>query len=153
MDKKQNFLVVVANSNECKLYNYIQRPATLNLTEQLSHSASKLRNQELTSDREGHYMGWGDARGAYSPHTEAKDEEIIIFVREIAHHLNKLRINHQLDPLIIVAPAPIYGKLCDHLDKNVQLQMVADIQKDLLKLNDNELLKYLTDHLPYALDI
>jgi protein required for attachment to host cells len=147
-------LVVTANTNNCRIYHYNKHhdnhPAQLTLLSELNHPESKLRNGALTSDRSGHYQASSvSGRGAYSPHTEAKENEIDIFSREIAQLLNKERNAKEYDKLILIAPSHMFGLLNQHLDKHVKELITNHIQKDLQHLKDHELLEFLKENAKY----
>lgn len=142
-------LVINTNTNTCRIYHYNNQPTKLILLKEISQPENKLRSGELTSDRPGHYKAGQSARGAYSPHMEAKEIEIDNFSQEIARELNKERVNHHYDELIIIAPPHMIGLLLQHINKHVKDLIINTIKKDLLNLTDNELLDFLKSHTKY----
>lgn len=142
-------LVVNTNTNTCRFYHYVKHPVQLTLLKEINHPESKLRSGDLTSDKPGHYKAGQSARGAYSPHTEAKEIEIDKFSREIANELNKERIKNEYDELIIISPPHMNGLLFQHVNKHVKDLVINNIEKDLLHLTDHELLNFLQTHTKY----
>lgn len=142
-------LVINMNSNKCRIYHYDNHPIRLTLLKEISHPENKLKSGELTSDRPGHYKAGKSARGAYSPHMEAKENEIDAFSREVARELNQERVSHDYDELILIAPPHMIGLLYQHLNKNVKDLIVNSIKKDLLRATDKELLNFLESHAKY----
>lgn len=136
-------LVVVTNSNTCRLYQYNKHPADLTLYKEFFHPENKLKSSDLTSDKSGHYMAGQSSRGAYSPHTDPKEVKIDEFVREIAKELNQERNQQDFEHLIIIAPPHITGLLTLHLNKQVKNLITHHIQKDILHLPDHEILAFL----------
>jgi protein required for attachment to host cells len=143
-------LVVNANTNDCKIYQYEKHPAQLVLIKEISHPECKLKSGDLTADREGHYKANQSARGAYSPSTTAKEVEIINFSKEIAQDLNQRRNQNELENLILIATPHMYGLLLQHLNKHVISLVINHIQKDLLHMKDHELLDFLNKNTKFA---
>lgn len=143
-------LVVNANSNDCRIYHYDKNPCRLILLKELSHPDSKLKNGELTADREGRYKSNQSGRGAYSPRTEAKEVEIINFSREIAEDLNQRRNSNGFAKLILIAAPHMYGLISQHLNKHVTPLITKHIEKDLMYMKEHELLDYLKNNTQFA---
>lgn len=144
-------LVVNTNTNDCRIYHYDKHPAQLTLIKQISHPDNKLKISELTSDRSGHYKAT-QARGAYSPQTNAKEVEIINFSREIAQDLNHRRNSKELEfkRLILIAPPYMYGLISQQLNKHVMDLVTNRIQKDLMYMKEHELLDYLKENAQFT---
>ena len=143
-------LVVNTNSNTCRLYHYHKHPAALTLIKELCDPSTRLKSSELAADKPGHYQSGPSARGAFSPHLEAKENEIHHFSQAIAKELNQTRNQHGFDKLIVIAPPHMLGLLSEHLDKQVKNLITHHFQKDLLHLSDRELLDYLQTHAKYS---
>jgi protein required for attachment to host cells len=143
--------VVVANTNDCKIYHFQKIPAQISFLKEMSEPENKLKASEhLTTDRPGHYHGGGSARGAFSPHTDPKQNEYDNFARKIAQELNDARNGQQFDELIIVAEPHMHGLIDQHLDKHVKNMVIHDLQKDLVHMNERDLLAYLLKHTRYS---
>jgi protein required for attachment to host cells len=142
-------LVANINSNICRIYHYDKHPAQLRLLKEIDHPENKLKSGDITSDRPGHYQSRTSARGAYSPHMEAKEIEIDNFSREITKELNQERIKKEYDELIVIAPPHMIGLLFQHINKHVKNLVINDIKKDLIHLSDHELLIFLQSHTQY----
>ncbi len=142
--------VIVANSNDCRIYNYNKRKDNLTLLKELSHPENRLKTGDfLTTDKPGHYQANATARGAYSPHMDPKEVEIDRFSREIADQLDKGRKTNAYEKLIIITEPHMNGLLFQHLNKHVQELVINNIQKDLQKLSDDKLRDFLQIHAQY----
>lgn len=139
-------LIINTNSNTCRIYHYDKHPAKLTLLKELSHPENRLKSGEITSDKPGHYKVDPSARGAYSPHMQAKDVEIDNFSREIAKELNNERNKKVYDELIVIAPPHMHGLLLHHLNKQVKELIINNFEKDLINYTDHELLQFLQTH-------
>ena len=143
--------VVIANTNTYRIFNYDKNHAKLSLLKEISHPEMRLKASDtLTTDRPGHYQISESARGAYSPHMDAKEVEIDNFSREIAEELDKGRKIHAYEKLIIIAPPHMHGLLNHHFNKHVKDLVVNSIQKDLHHLSNHELVEFLQTHVQYA---
>lgn len=138
--------VLNTNSGQCRIYNYKKHPAELTLIKTLECPEYRLRNQDIVSDRPGHYHSTTTARGSYSPHLDAKHVELDNFSREIAKTLDHGRKERSFEKLIIIAPPHVSGLLLSHINKNVKELVTNHIAKELIHLTDIELLEYLKTH-------
>lgn len=135
--------VINSNSNTCRIYNYNKAHAKLDLLKQISHPENRLHNIDLTTDRSGRYKSNGGAHGAYEPAVDSKEVMIDNFMRDIARELNQERNKNSFEKLILIIPAHMNGLLMHHMDKHVKDLVISNIQKDLLHLNDKDLLTVL----------
>lgn len=136
--------VVSTNTNDCHIYSYDKKLKSLKLVKDINHPENKLKASEtLTSDRPGHYQAGGEARGAYSPHTDPKTVEINAFASEIAHALNKGRNENAYNDIMIITPPTMSGLISLHLDKHVKEKVLHTIHKDVHQLNERELIEFI----------
>lgn len=138
--------LTVANTNTCRIYNYDRKNKDLTLVKNLIHPESILKNQDLRSDKPGHYKGSDTTRGAFEPREEAKEIEIDRFSLEIARELDQGRKNHEFKNLIIAAAPHMNGLIHQHLDKHLK-ECTQTILKDYTHLSDNEILEKLIEKL------
>jgi len=141
--------VVTTNTNTCRIYHYQKKPTQLTLLKEIAHPENKLHNQDLVSDKPGHYQARDAAHGTYSPHMEAKEIDIDNFSREIATELDQGRNNQSYEQLIIIASPHMSGLLFQHINKHVKEMVRHNIHKDLLNLPHHELLEFLQANAQY----
>jgi protein required for attachment to host cells len=142
--------VVVANTNDCKIYHFQKKPAQITFLKELSQIENKLKASEsLTTDKPGRYNAANSNGGAFSPHTDPKKVEFDNFARKIAQALNHDRNEQEFEELIIAAEPHMHGLITQHLDKHVKHMIIRDLQKDLINLPEKELLAYLLKHTRY----
>lgn len=133
--------VVTSNSNHCCIYHSDKNHSQLTLLKEISHPELKLKTgSTLTSDKPGHYQTSESARGAYSPHMDAKEKEIDRFAREIAEELDKGRGKNAYEHLIIIMPAHMSGLLFKHMNQHVKNLVIKHIQKDVEHSSEKELI-------------
>lgn len=138
--------VSIFNSNECKIFSFSKEDQALTLLKEICHPENKGRNEDLVSDRPGHYATSSHVGGAYIPHTDPKEAKIEQFSIEIAKWLDEARTHQQYQSLMIIAPPKMLGYLSNHLNKHVEKLIVKRIQKDLVFLKTHELLDFLNEH-------
>lgn len=134
--------IVIANSNRGLIYAAdAKNPSNFfSIVRALKHPASKQRNQDLVSDKSGHYQAaFSVRRGSYSSPTEPHEYEIEQFAREIAKTLEDGRVLNQYQKLILIMAPHFYGILIKHLNDPVKVLIQQVIQKNLIEADINEL--------------
>ncbi len=134
---------VIANSNICRIYEYNRSEHELTLVREWEHSASRLKGQDLITDKPGRYQQPKSARSAYEPNLDPQQVEIAIFVHEIADVLEAGRNSLQYQNLIFIVPAQMAGLINKVINKNVKECVLENIHKDYLHLNETEIMDVL----------
>jgi protein required for attachment to host cells len=134
--------VINSNSNTCRIYQYNKPNAKLALIKEILHPENRLHNYDLTSDGPGRYRASGGGHGSFVP-SDPKDVHIDNFMRDVARELNTERAKHSFEKLILISPSHTNGLLMQHMDKHVKDLIITTIQKDLLHLNEQDLLSVL----------
>ena len=135
--------VLLLNSNECRLFSFSKKHPQLDLLKEIHHPENKGKNEEIVSDRPGHYDADGTSGGSYAPHTNPKEVKVDQFIQEVCHLLDEGRTHQQFEQLIVIAPPKVHGHLSQHLNKNVEKLITQHIQKDLVFMKQHELLDFL----------
>lgn len=135
--------IMVANSNDCRIYEYDQHIEELNLIEEIKHPENKLKNHDLVTDRPGHFKARAGGRGSYDDETTAHDIAVENFVKEIAARLNAGRTHHDYDSLVLLMPPAIEGLLLKYLKKPNLALIQQIIQKNMMHLSKHQLKQYL----------
>ena len=140
--------IVTANKHDCRIYDYHHKnPETLNLIKEIEHPENKLKAIDLVTDKPGRYKTNHSNRGTYTPSADPGLVNIDNFAREIAHELDSARNRHDFDELIVIMSPDMEGHLNHHLNKQVSSLIKHNIQKNLMHLNQRELLAYLHKNL------
>lgn len=93
-----------------------------------------LKSREVLADRLGQRAP-GHPAAPNDPHDDAKAE----FALEIAHVLEKSLNEHRYDHLVLTAPPDMLGKIRNALSARVKRCLLAEQDKDLTQLPDDEL--------------
>lgn len=83
------------------------------------------------------------ARHKSEPRVAIDDEIRQHFAKSVATYLNKARSENAFNRLVLVAPAKFLGELRVGLNKNTKLSVIAEMPKDLVRLETRELANHL----------
>lgn len=81
----------------------------------------------------------GGAHHAIEPHTSADQKVADRFARELNDMLERGRVEHRYERLILAAPPHFLGTLQNSLDKHVLSCVVAHLDKDLTAMSVDEI--------------
>ena len=137
MNNEKNTWVVVADSAQCKIYEYNHHPEQVEFVKEIAHPESYLKDYELATDKQGHIM-----RGNYC-NSDPKQVQIFNFSKEIAKLLDKDRKNKSFEHLILISSPHMHGLITKHLHKDVKKMIDLDIQKGLMHYTQLKLLHFL----------
>lgn len=120
--------------------------------ESLANPAGRAQDRELQSDGEPRFNGHG---GVGKPGTArtggtASDREtqgavehsVKVFARELGRYLDKARLEHRYDQLVLVAPPKFLGALRKELGKEVEKLVAEELPKDLSNFKTRDLAAY-----------
>lgn len=136
--------IMVANSNDCRVYEYDKHIEELNLVAEINHPENKLKTYDLVTDRPGHFKAMSAARGSYEPEKNIHDISVENYVREMAELLNAARNRHDFDSLVLLMPSVIEGLLMKFLKKQNLYLIHQIIQKNMMHLSEHQLKQYLS---------
>lgn len=142
--------IMVANSNDCRIYQYDKNIKSLKLIDEINHPENRLREQDLVSDNSGKFKSYGLIGGSYEPELSHVEIAVDKFAKEMAEKLNTGRIKHLYDGIILLMPSAMGGMLLKHLNKNVLGFVQKSIKKNIMKLSNNKLEKYLCKNLKFS---
>ena len=91
--------VLILNSNKGKIFSFSKKDQLLDLVKEVHHPENKGRNEDLVSDRQGHYSSDGTGGGAYSAHTDPKEVKLDQFMLEICRWLDDARTHNKFEKL------------------------------------------------------
>ena len=135
---------LVAESSRAKLYKVENRRAPFKEIDALVHPESRAHEGDLVSDRAGSDGGTnGQGRHIIDNKHSAKDNEAIIFARDLANRLDSGRNKGEFDRLVLVAPPAFLGVLRDNLSKEVLGMVTHQIDKNLVQKPAEVLREYI----------
>jgi protein required for attachment to host cells len=105
-----------------------------------------LKGREIVSDRPGRsFDSGGQGRHAMESDVDPQRHEETQFLRELAQLLEERAKSHAYDRLVLVAPPRALGALRQALAKNAQSRIVAEVDKDLVAFQADDIAARLGD--------
>jgi protein required for attachment to host cells len=124
--------VLVANSVRARLFASAPDHRSLSEIGDFINPEGRKPAQDYAHERLPRTMeSVGKARHAIEPHTSAEAKVADRFARELNDMLERGRVGHQYERLVIAAPPQFLGSLQKALDKQVRSCVVAHLDKDL----------------------
>lgn len=124
--------IIVADGSRARIFEAVRAGADMHERETLAHPASRLHEQELTSDLPGRaFDSSGEGRHAMGSKVEPKKHEVEEFAKQIAGHLDKARTENRLDNIVVIAAPAMLGMLRSALSAETKKLVATEIDKDL----------------------
>lgn len=139
--------ILIANSSTAGIYSsphakLIQGKPTLVLIKHIEHPDSRKKCKQTESDKLGSYKN-----GTFVESSDPKHHQATVFAKELAQELNRGRIRHLYDDLVIAAPSEFHGRLNQAMNGHMKKVPRVDIQKDYTHDDPQQLVKHLREHL------
>jgi protein required for attachment to host cells len=137
---KTNWLVV-ANAARARVLEQTDTVGAYKSVADLVHPPSRMKGEQLGSDRPGHAHaeGYGLAGTSFVPHTDPREREHDRFAREVAAAVNQGVAQDCCAGITLVASAPFLGHLKSHLSGQARKLLLRTIAADYTTLRDDEL--------------
>jgi len=139
---------LVADASQAKLFSayrarIIQSEDTelLELIAEYTHAASRKKNGDLVTDRQGDF-----GLGTFVEETPPKTHEAEMFALELIKYLETGRKDAQFRDIIIVAPPTFMGLLHKYMPPAMQKLILQTIEKDYTQLSKQALMQNLVQH-------
>jgi protein required for attachment to host cells len=123
--------VLVAHRAGARLFENPGAGSGLTLLQDMPHEQGRLKNQDLTADRQGNVA---DARGGHNSYQQAEEptEHVAAqFAKELAKVLDDGRNHQKYDQLVLVAEPRFLGYLRAALSPQTAKLVTASVSKDL----------------------
>ena len=144
MEKKR--WILLANRSHAKIFEYDEDNG-LRLLQEFEHPIGRLKNRELTSDRQSRTWSEGTGKFAvYSDKTEPKEQLALEFVKELTQVLKKGYENRDYDSLAVIAEPHFLGHLKKDLPVDPSSFKVQFLNKEITHLKGRKLLEKLKQH-------
>jgi protein required for attachment to host cells len=138
--------IVLANAAGARLYETRKGERDWRLVAELSHPESRLREQDLVSDRSGQVKQSRGYRGNV-PGPSHKKLEFEAFARQLADALDEAAEQRRYAQLVLVAPPSFIGLLRPHLSERVENRITATVEKDYAHFDGRSAREQLHDHM------
>lgn len=140
--------LLIAGASQARIFSMYKakfisdpNPRHLELIEQFSHDKSRLKNQDLMSDKMGEF-----GKGTFSEASSPKSLEAEYFAVELLKYLETKKQEKIYRDLIIVSPPAFIGLLHKHMPHEMKKMISQQIEKDYTKYQGMELVNNLMLH-------
>lgn len=140
--------ILAANSGNATIFVADSPTSQLMEYETFDNPKVRVKQSELTSDRQGRsFDSHGEGRHALAVETSPKEHEQISFAKTIVDRLERGRIDHAFDRLIVVAAPGFLGLLRANYSAPLSELLSTEIDKDYTALRAEELRARLANHI------
>jgi protein required for attachment to host cells len=135
--------VMVADQHIARIFEKVEKKRLESIGE--AHP-DLLEKAEISNKSLGRVAssGGGSVHHKYEPHMNAGRQESLSFVHELSDWLDKAVQEDAFDQLVLVAPPQTLGELRKVLKPPVHARILAELNKDLTKMNKLALQEELT---------
>ena len=136
--------ILTASRSSASLFETDWPGKLMRRIQDISNPQGRLQNKDIDTDKPGRvYDSFGERRHSTSPKQEPTEHISQQFAQNLAELLNKGRLSHAYDKLIIMAGPKFLGILRAALDKNTAALVVQTVNKELLDVKEKDLAEYL----------
>lgn len=145
-------LIVVAQRDGARLYEWTTRAEPLRLIEELAHPEGRLREGDLDTDKSGasyESSAFGASSAAVRT-VSATAHLAVVFAHRVALRIEQARVAHRFDRLVLVSGPRFLGLLRDELSEPTRALVRHEIVKNLGHASAQELKNHLEPELYFA---
>ena len=143
-----NIWILTANSGQATIFSAESQAAEPVQVVKMENPAARLKEMDLVSDRPGRtFDSFGGQRHAKAVEVDAREHEEIMFAKSVADRLERGRLAHEFDRLVITAGPDFLGELRTHLGGPLKTMIAQEIDKDYTALKPEELRARLPERL------
>ncbi|MFD1215704.1 MULTISPECIES: host attachment protein [Microbulbifer] len=132
--------VLVANHTHARLFEGEKRAKTLHEIESMVYPEGRMKGRDLITDAPGRsFDSSGEGRHAMSPSTGLRKQGAQKFARDIAHALEKGRVEGRYDKLYIVAEPSMAGTLRMSMSSPTLATIAGESRKNLVTCDSEKI--------------
>ena len=136
--------ILIANRSSASLFESDWPGKSMRRVQDITHPKGRMQNKDIDADKPGRsFDSFGKGRHAMSTEQEPTEHIAQQFALDLAELLNKGRLTHAYDKLVLMAEPKFLGILRAALDKNTAALVVQTVNKELLNVKEEDLAKYL----------
>jgi protein required for attachment to host cells len=144
--RKLHTWVLIADGGRARIVAHVAGARSLREVAGRRFEADHRSTHELVDDRQPRmYASTGERRSAIEPRQDPHRALKAAFANKLADVLADDQAAKAFDRLVIVAPPVLLGDLRSALSPAVKATVVAELDKDLTRTPDRELLAHLED--------
>ena len=145
-------LIVVAQRDGARLFEWTTRAEPLRLIEELAHPEGRLKDGDLDSDRAGasYESSASGASSAAVGSVSATAHLAVVFAHRVADRIEQALAKHAFDRLVLVSGPRFLGFLRDELSNSTRALVRHELVKNLGHASAQELKNLLERELHFA---
>ncbi len=142
--KKAKTWILVADGAVARTYQPSADPKGLAAVRGGEFAAANLASRDIDADRPGQgFDRGGQGQRRMQPRTDSRRHAKAEFARHLAEFLLREHQRQSYDNIVIVAPPKMLGDLRAALSPSVREVIRAEVSKDLVHLNEQDLMHHL----------
>ena len=136
--------ILSANRSSASLFESDWPGTLMRRLQDIPHPQGRMQNKDIDTDKPGRvFDSIGQGRHSTSPKQEPTEHIAQQFALNLAEILNRGRLTHAYDKLILVAEPKFLGILRAALDKNTAGLITQSVNKELVDVKEKDLAEYL----------
>lgn len=126
--------IVVADERQAHFFDASRADGPFTPRGSLQNGAGGLKDIDLETDRPGRRFGGGaGARHAVDGERSTEQHELTLFAKDVAQRIDKDRVNHAFDKLVLIAPPKMLGLLRQALPSPAQSLIASEVPKNIVQ--------------------
>lgn len=136
--------ILVADSVKARLFAVAEEDRSVAEIEDFLNPEGMAEGRELLQDRPPTtHDRFGHSRHAIEPHTSLRQKSAEVFARELNEALERGRVDHRYQNVVLIAPAHFLGTLNAALNKHVRARVTAELPKNLTRAGAQTIMAHL----------
>lgn len=136
--------ILTANRSSASLFESDWPGKSMRRIQDVPHPQGREQNSDIDTDKPGRsFDSFGQGRHAMSTGQEPVEHIAQQFALDLAEVLNKGRVVHAYDKLVLMAEPKFLGVLRAALDKHTAALVVQTVHKELPNVKEEDLAEYL----------
>lgn len=132
--------ILVANAARARLFEAGEGDGHLTELAGIAFPEARMHGSEFTTEHAGRVQESATtARHGIEPRLDPHDKASIQFAHGLAHILERGRVEHEYERLVLVAPPRFLGQLRGSLDEQVSRLVVDAVDKDVSRASVDEI--------------
>ncbi len=140
--------ILVADTTHARVFTAATPSSALEEIEDLTHTAGRLHDRELTTDLPGKIKSADNGGHAYEQPTDPKKHEADTFALQVVQHLEAAHNANKFKQLLIVAEPSFLGLLRKHLPEQIKNLVSLELDKNVTNQSAADIRGHLPHYLP-----
>ena len=140
--------ILVADNTHARIFTAATPSSALEEIEDLTHTAGRLHDREMTTDLPGKIKSADGSGHALEQPTDPKKHEADTFALQVVRHLEAAHNANKFKQLLIVAEPSFLGLLRNHLPDQVKKLVSFELDKNIANQNAADIRQHLPTYLP-----